>query len=171
MSFRSGCLAAVLAGSGCFLPGIGFSSNTVIFSPALLPRLAQEIQQARETVEIEVYKFSEQSLIGELQAARRRGVQIRVILCPSEPGNRRPARRLRALGIQVRWYPLRKREQIMHLKLALFDRRRLWFGSANWTHWGMTLHHEGAVLSEDPQMVRESVWQYEQDWNQSEPEP
>lgn len=153
---------SALAGN-CDLP----PASILSFDPGLREQVLHAIEQSRTEIAVEVYKLTDQGVAAALAKASQRGVKVRVILCPSEASNRSAAQRLRRAGAGVGWYPLSRPEQIMHLKMAVLDREQLLFGSANWTYWGLTLHHEGVLTLRDPALVARALEQFEVDWQRS----
>jgi mitochondrial cardiolipin hydrolase len=159
--------------AGLLLAGAaaGTRANTeapvLAFDPDLRRLVLAEVAGARTSLEIEMFKLSDRGVEAALGAAARRGVAVRVLLCPSQEGNAVAAAVLRRRGVEVRWYPLAYPDQIMHLKMALCDRQRLLFGSVNWTHTGLTLNHEGLLVLADPDLAGRAAVQFDADWDKS----
>jgi phosphatidylserine/phosphatidylglycerophosphate/cardiolipin synthase-like enzyme len=95
------------------------------------PVIVQLIAQARSAVEAEMYEFGRDDIGGALLDARRRGVTVTVILDRSVAMTRATASRLRAGGIDVLDYPVRK-QMIDHTKLLVVDHRVAVVGGINW---------------------------------------
>lgn len=89
------------------------------------------IDGARVSIHVEIYEFQRQDLAGALSAALRRGVAVTVIDDPSELGSVATATMLRAQGVAVVDYPIR-REMIDHVKLMVVDGRVAVVGGINW---------------------------------------
>ncbi|MEW6517514.1 MAG: phospholipase D-like domain-containing protein [candidate division FCPU426 bacterium] len=139
------------------------------FDPGLRDLVMTAVADSRTDIAVEVYLLTDWGVIETLQQAAQRGVKVRVILCPSGRQNRRGAEQLSKAGVEVRWYPLTHPDQLMHMKLGVLDQKRLLLGSANWTHWGLTLHHEAMLDLQEPAMVRQALEQFEADWKKSAP--
>ncbi len=139
------------------------------FAPGLRAVVRGAITDSQTSVDVMVYKLTDRGLIKDLSQAGRRGVRVRVILCPTQTSNQKAAAKIKQAGAAVRWYPLDRPNRIMHVKLAVFDQARLLFGSANWTYWGMTLHHESILDTTQAELVAQSVKQFELDWEKSKP--
>lgn len=98
------------------------------------------------------------SLLQQLVAARKRGVDVRVILDHSPrdgkypgPDNSRAAAMLAAGGVDVRFDELDVRS---HAKVVLVDHQAV-VGSHNWTFSALTGNREVSVLVSDPRSLDE----------------
>jgi phosphatidylserine/phosphatidylglycerophosphate/cardiolipin synthase-like enzyme len=163
------CLAvcivnSVLSSSLAADPGKTFK---LIYDPHIRMEIQGAIRASRVSIEVEVFKLTDRGVIHDLVQAARRNVRVRIILCPSQKKNRQAAARLQKAGANVRWYPLTRKNQIMHLKLGCFDKEKLVFGSPNWTYWGLTLHHEGILVITREILIQEVLKQFEADWTKS----
>ena len=120
---------------------------------------------ARERVWAEVFTLTDPDVIAQLAAAHRRGVDVRVLLDPNQPYNRRGYDVLKASGVGVRWYPI-PRGALLHAKIGLFD-GRLVLGSANWSLSGLGVNHELDIETQDPHAVAAYGSRFESDWSRS----
>jgi phosphatidylserine/phosphatidylglycerophosphate/cardiolipin synthase-like enzyme len=124
------------------------------------------IQQARSSVEAEIYTLTDPEVLAQLSGAHRRGLRVRVLIDPGQQANLAAYRLLVAAGVEVRRYPV-PRGALLHAKAGLFDGRRLLVGSANWTRSGLSVNHELDLLTEDPQAAAAFGQRFEQDWRAS----
>ena len=99
--------------------------------PATFARLESLIDAARVSVHVEIYEFGRRGLADALIAAKRRGVSVTVIDDPSELSSVATAALLRAAGIDVVDYPVRKM-MIDHVKLLVVDAAVAVVGGINW---------------------------------------
>jgi len=156
---------------GVLVPGSwatdGSSDFQLVFDPEIRPLIRSAIAESKKGIAVEVFKLTDRGVIADLAKAAERGVQVRIILCPSQRSNQKAAARLLRAGAQIRWYPLTHKNQIMHLKLGSFDQKLLIFGSPNWTYWGLTLHHEGVLVITRAEIISEMQIQFESDWSKS----
>lgn len=168
----AGCLllAAGLLLGGWFARGLRAESR-LVFDPGLRPQITAAVQQSRKRIAAELYKLSDRDVIAALAQAARRGVNVQIILCPTQDSNYQTAAALSRAGADIRWYPITQEHPIMHLKLAVFDDQRLLFGSANWTHWGLTLNHEGLFFTDSQALVKPVLRRFAADWRKSSPHP
>lgn len=127
--------------------------------------LLAALTAARSRVLAEVYTLTDPEVIANLAAAHRRGADVRVLLDPNQPYNRRGFDVLKASGVEVRWYPV-PRGALLHAKIGLFD-RGLVLGSANWTLSGLGVNHELDIETEDPHAVAAYGSRFDTDWLRS----
>lgn len=120
---------------------------------------------AHARVLAEVYTLTDPAMIAGLAGAKRRGVDVRVLLDPNQAYNRHGYAVLRAAGVKVRWYPV-PRGTLLHAKIGLFD-RVLVLGSANWTLSGLGVNHELDIETPDPVAVTAYMSRFEFDWSRS----
>ena len=129
--------------------------------------LEAALKAARAWVLAEVYTLTDPATIAGLSAAKRRGLDVRVMLDPNQPYNRHGYEVLRASGVSVRWYPV-PRGMLLHAKIGLFD-GVLVLGSANWTLSGLGVNHELDIETRDPHAVAVYGSRFESDWSRSGP--
>jgi cardiolipin synthase len=110
----------------------GADSVTVLRSgEPTFGELRRLIEEARVSLEVEVYEFGRADLVAALIGAHRRGVAVTVIDDPSESATAATALTLRAEGIDVADYPIRAR-MIDHVKLLVADAAVAVVGGINW---------------------------------------
>ena len=95
-------------------------------------------------------------LISELEAAKKRGLEVEIILETSHTeivnrGNRASAERLLEGGIEAMFYPT---FPVMHVKLVLIDDEVSIVGSHNWTNAAAYSNSESSALVRCPQTAR-----------------
>jgi phosphatidylserine/phosphatidylglycerophosphate/cardiolipin synthase-like enzyme len=127
--------------------------------------LESALQAAQHRALAEVYTLTDPEVLADLAAARRRGVDVRVLLDPNQPYNRHAFDVLSAAGVPVRWYPI-PRGALLHAKIALCD-GELVLGSANWTYSGLDVNHELDIETSDLRAVGAYSSRFESDWNRS----
>ena len=127
--------------------------------------LAAALRSARVRVWAEVYTLTDPDVLLALASAHQRGVDVRVLLDPSQPYNRRSFDGLRSAGVPVRWYPVPP-GTLLHAKIGLFDASLL-LGSANWTYSGLDVNHELDIKTQDPQAIAAYASRFRLDWLRS----
>ncbi len=130
--------------------------------------LAAAFRSARVRVWAEVYTLTDPDVLLVLLAlvsAHQRGVDVKVLLDPSQPYNRHSFDGLRSAGVPVRWYPVPP-GTLLHAKIGLFDAKLL-LGSANWTYSGLDVNHELDVETQDPQALAAYGSRFILDWERS----
>jgi phosphatidylserine/phosphatidylglycerophosphate/cardiolipin synthase-like enzyme len=95
------------------------------------PVILSLIASATHAVDAEMYEFGRDDIASALLDAQRRGVLVTLIVDPSVATTRATATRLRASGIDVVDYPVRK-QMIDHVKLLVVDASVAVVGGINW---------------------------------------
>ena len=127
--------------------------------------LAGALNRAHTRVLAEVYTLTDPGIIAGLALAKRRGLDVRVLLDPNQAYNRHAFDMLLAAGVGVRWYPV-PRGTLLHAKIGLFD-SVLVLGSANWTLSGLGVNHELDIETRDPRAVEAYGSRFATDWARS----
>ena len=127
--------------------------------------LAAAFRSARVRVWAEVYTLTDPDVLLALVSAHQRGVDVKVLLDPSQPYNRHSFDGLRSAGVPVRWYPVPP-GTLLHAKIGLFDAKLL-LGSANWTYSGLDVNHELDVETQEPQALEAYGSRFILDWERS----
>jgi phosphatidylserine/phosphatidylglycerophosphate/cardiolipin synthase-like enzyme len=111
---------------------VGLDSVMLLRSgEATFTAIRKLIDEAHVSVHIEVYEFGRADLAGSVIAAHDRGVDVTVIDDPSEMQSAATMERLRAAGVDVEDYPIR-RLMIDHVKLLVVDGAAAVVGGINW---------------------------------------
>jgi len=127
--------------------------------------LSAAFRSARVRLWAEVYTLTDADVLLALASAHQRGVDVKVLLDPSQPYNRHSFDGLRSAGVPVRWYPAPP-GTLLHAKIGLFDAELL-LGSANWTYSGLDVNHELDIETQDPQAVAAYGSRFSLDWRRS----
>ena len=126
------------------------------------------IAAAHQSIDIAMYVLSYRPALDALAAAVRRGVRVRVLLDPTQAQNNDAMTELRAAGAAVRLYT-QAGDELLHAKLAVFDRASTLFGSCNWSRSGFSRNHELDLMVRDPGMATVFLSRLDQDWLASAP--
>ncbi len=125
------------------------------------------IHGATRSLDVAMYLLSDRDVVSALEASRKRGVVVRVMLEENPfgtgPGNRAVFSRLTAAGVAARWSPARFR--FNHEKYAISDGKVALVGTANWTLSAFTANREYLAVESDPAEVRQLVALFDADWN------
>ncbi len=142
-----------------------FSQNDqAFFSPGNSCReaIVQQIQSAREQVDICVFTISDDRITEAILKAHERDINVRVISDNDKSHDRgSDIERMREAGLALR---LDNSPYHMHHKFALVDRRLLINGSFNWTRSASTKNQENIVLTQEPELLNEFGALFEQLW-------
>jgi phosphatidylserine/phosphatidylglycerophosphate/cardiolipin synthase-like enzyme len=166
-----------VAFNGQTFPSVAFRPNTSV--EALL---VAAIDASKKTIKLSLYEFSSRNVLQALQKAKRRGVNVQVILDDSntfpenEPGadyRRRRSEQIWGLvrdGFDLRVLRGVTQFGINHNKFAVFDGKMAEFGSYNWSYTSEHNHYENANFSvEKPRVAGlDAYWNYL--WERATPE-
>ncbi|MFI5347818.1 MAG: phospholipase D-like domain-containing protein [Elusimicrobiota bacterium] len=155
--------------NGQTFPSVAFRPNTPV--EALL---VSAIDSSKKTIKIALYEFSSRNILQALQKAKRRGVNVQVILDDSnvfpenEPGAESRRRRSEQIwglvrdGFDLRVLRGTTQFGINHNKFAVFDGKMAEFGSYNWSYTSEHNHYENANFSTEKARVAglDAYWNY-----------
>lgn len=139
------CLADMVV-QACFSPQGKCSSH-----------IRREIDQAKKELLVAVYAFTNDELAGALVAAKKRGVNVQVVIDRDFDGrtesskgkyfeaNKIPLRRLSGTKSKNQ----ERDSGLMHQKFAVIDRKTVFTGSYNWTHSAENANDENLLLFRD----------------------
>lgn len=136
--------------------------------------LLDEIEAARQSIDLEVYIITDDPILQALEEAHRRGVTVRVILeeHPFGGDGRQPDifARLQDAGIEVRWGNPTFR--FSHIKMMVVDDDVAVIMNQNLTASAFTANRDFSVITNQPDAVRTAVAIFAADWERGpEPDP
>lgn len=140
--------------------------------------LLDQIRRAEKSVHALMFQLVDEDVIEALIEARKRGVDVRVILDPGDHDELIPiikkaprgfpnlpiALQLLKAGVPVRWYRLDPDQVEMHAKVGIIDGRVLLAGSTNWIPSAFLYNNEMSLLVEGGAAVERSRSMFESDW-------
>jgi phosphatidylserine/phosphatidylglycerophosphate/cardiolipin synthase-like enzyme len=158
-------------------PSVAFRPNTSV--EALL---VSAIDASQKTIKLALYEFSSRNVFQALQKAKRRGVNVQIVLDDSntfpenEPGadyRRRRSEQIWGLvrdGFDLRVLRGTTQFGINHNKFGVFDGKMAEFGSYNWSYTSEHNHYENANFSTEKPRVAglDAYWNYL--WERATPE-
>ena len=161
----------------------------VVFSPAPyheshIARVGTLIDAAERSIDVAMYSFWDNGLIGPLEDAVDRGVQVRMIFNPARDDKKSPqgtrSALLESLGVDVRYV-----NKVMHHKFVILDGPQdsmaqadeaiLVTGSANWSWSAATRYDEHTLFAYGNDKLNllfqaefNHLWEYSRDlvWNE-----
>jgi len=158
------CALALVWAAGGFQPCACLSGSAyAVFSPDAGDALLPVLYSAQETLDVELYQFSNPDFKDALVSAAARGVRVRVILEPRVDSNYETAQFLAERGVKVRWATLDYTNT--HSKYAVVDNAIVIVGSANWSKQAMNSNREADVVITDERIAAEFTDAFETDWN------
>lgn len=129
------------------------SQNSVHFSPGESCRNAIKkfIKSAENTLKICVFTISDNQISNEIIAAKKRGVDVRVITDDDKQRDHgSDISLLRSKGVHVR---CDDSPSHMHHKFAVADKKRVLTGSYNWTRSAATSNQENILITDEKSIV------------------
>jgi cardiolipin synthase len=136
--------------------------------------ILDEIEAATQSIDLEIYIVSDDEILEALEAARARGVSVRVLL-EEHPyggggGQQGIFDHLDAAGIDVRWSNPAFR--FSHIKTMVIDQGLVIIMNQNLTTSSFTGNRELGVVTTNPDAVAAASGIFEADWEQqAEPPP
>ncbi len=142
--------------------------------------LLANIAQAQRSISIAMFEWSDLDVVRALGEAKRRGVQVRVLLDRHASDekympwlrftelygipNLYAAKHLLKEGIDLKWYDSQMEMQELHMKLALFDGQKAMFGSTNYTYQAFNNFRETGVEVTGGAILEQLNTMFERDW-------
>ena len=136
--------------------------------------ILDELAAARRTIDVEIYIITDDVILQALEAARARGVEVRVML-EEHPfggggGQQGIFERLEAADIEVRW--ANPAFRFSHIKMMVVDDAVAIILNQNLTASSFTGNREFGVVTTDPAAVKSAAAIFAADWDRGpEPDP
>lgn len=134
-------------------------------SPGAYDSIDQAIRSARRSVDLVAYELADPAAEAALEAAARRGVDVRVLLDTAYHGgdvNRPVVAALEASGVKVCLAPS---DVIVHEKALVVDDRVAWIMTGNLTRRYYATSADFVVVDRDPVDVAEIVRAFDDDFD------
>lgn len=155
----------------------------VLFAPThdkrmIQARLTDEIGSAKREIVVAVYQFTSRQLADALANARRRGVDVRVLVDGTQAADRGiygealkilesggvALRRVYPAGVDKKGAKMTAQTPRFHHKFCVIDGERLITGSYNWTVQADTDNHENVVLLSKRDVAKQYLDRFEETW-------
>jgi cardiolipin synthase len=128
--------------------------------------LLRAIEAARKSLRVKMFLFSDPSLMQAVVGAKKRGVDVRVMLNPArrsgEADNKATKKELEAADIEVR--DSNPAFDVTHEKSMVVDDETGFVKSLNWVTKNLTETRDYAVVTTRTKEVREIIECFEADW-------
>ena len=150
------------------------SHRTIIILPDDTGKeIIDAIDNARDSILVKMFLFSDPQLINAVIAAKDRGVKVRVMLNPArrngEEENEDTRRVLAQAGIEVR--DSNPEFTITHEKSMVIDEKIGFIKSLNWETKNLTETRDYAIITHHPHEVKEIIQCFEADWERQSFDP
>jgi phosphatidylserine/phosphatidylglycerophosphate/cardiolipin synthase-like enzyme len=144
------------------------ASRSILILPDDSPApILAAIDGARRTLRVKMFVFSDPGLLDAVIAAKKRGVDVRVMLNPArrngEDDNADVRKALRHAGIEVA--DSNPAFALTHEKSMVVDDESAFVKSLNWSTENLLETRDYAVITDHPHEVAEIVRCFEADWN------
>jgi len=142
-------------------------SHTLIVLPdQTAGPIVDAIRGARKSVRVKMFVFSHPALLKAVIDAKKRGVQVRVMLNPArrdgEPENEITRKKLKAVGVEV--IDTNPAFDVTHEKSMVVDDQAAFVQSLNWATKNLTGTRDYAVITTRRKEVDEVIDCFEADW-------
>ncbi len=145
---------------------------TPVLNQGYLPCAREMIQGAKEYIHIlllEIHKDGTTiSLMEDLISAKKRGVEIKVLVENKLSCNQESLSYLRGKGIEAR---LDSPGKFLHHKLMIIDGKEVLLGSTNWSYMSLDYNNETNVLVKDAAVARYYEEYFQLLWKDPTQEP
>jgi cardiolipin synthase A/B len=135
--------------------------------------LLNAIRQAKKSIRIKMFVFSDPSFLEAVIAAHKRGVEVRVMLNPErrdgEKENVETRKALRGAGIHVQ--DSNPSFDLTHEKSMVIDDKWAFVASLNWSPQNLTTTRDYAVVTSHQREVDEVIEGFEADWHRRDYKP
>ncbi len=146
-------------------------NNEVCFSPHenCDQKLLAFIATAKSTIDIAIYNITLRDMLTELDAARDRGVKIRIV-CDRREGERKTSLvdDIRRAGFNIRFGNV---DGLMHNKFTIVDRDMVQTGSFNYTLAASNRSAENQIYLTNEKVVSRFQKEFDELWSEGTPVP
>lgn len=147
--------------------------TALIFPDDTAKPILDAINTAKESIRIKMFIFSDPDLLKAVIAAKKRGVQVRIMLNPArrdgEKENEDTRKLLEEAGIEV--MDSNPQFALTHEKSMTVDDNITFIKSLNWETENLTITRDYAIITTYPAEVKEAIDGFEADWNRQKFEP
>ena len=142
------------------------SHQLIVLPDETAKPIIDAINAAKKSLRVKMFVFSDPSLVDAVTRARKRGVDVRVMLNKArrsgEEDNRATAKKLRAVKIEV--IDTNPEFDVTHEKSMVVDDETAFIQSLNWASKNLTETRDYAVVSTHGPEVKEIIDCFEADW-------
>lgn len=147
--------------------------SIIILPDDTIHEIIKAIEKARKSIKIKMFHFSDPGLIQAILNARKRGIEVKVMLNPSlregEEQNEETRRILMEAGVEVR--DSNPQFTLTHEKSMIVDDAMAVIKSMNWETKNFTETRDYAVITNHPHEVKEILMCFDADWDRTNFDP
>ncbi|MCD4786080.1 MAG: membrane protein insertion efficiency factor YidD [Candidatus Eremiobacteraeota bacterium] len=146
-------------------PGVKILGNEPLRTD-ITKDLKKSIKNAKESINLSVYWLTDKSILGLLNKAKKRGVNMKVILANTLQ-NKYANNYLKEKGIEVRTFKPPQTDKIrshFHEKMAIFDDHHVTMGSCDLTPQGLYSNREINVSIDNKDLAEYMKAEFQDDW-------
>jgi cardiolipin synthase A/B len=149
-------------------------TRTIIILPDDTKKpIVDAIETAKKSIKIKMFVFSDPDLINAVVAAKKRGIDVQVMLNPArrsgEEENGDTRKQLEAVGIEVK--DSNPKFGLTHEKSMVVDDETAFIKSLNWATKNLTVTRDYAITTSHKHEVDEVLSCFNADWNRTDFEP
>lgn len=141
--------------------------EALIFPDDTAKPILDAINAAKKSIRIKMFMFSDPDLINSVINAKKRGVQVRIMLNPArrdgEKENEETRATLTEAGVEV--LDSNPAFVLTHEKSMTIDDEMTFIKSLNWQTKNLTLTRDYAIITTHAHEVQEAIEGFEADWN------
>lgn len=142
------------------------SHQLIVLPDETAKPIMDAIHTAKKSLRVKMFVFSDPGLLSAVTQAKKRGVEVRVMLNKArrsgEEDNRATAKKLRAAKIEV--IDTNPEFDVTHEKSMVVDDEIAFVHSCNWAPTNLTETRDYAVITTHSPEVREIIECFEADW-------
>ena len=146
------------------------SRSLVVLPDDSAKPILDAIHHASKSLRIKMFVFTDPSLMKAVVAAKRRGVNVRIMLNPRRRSgvseNDQSRATLQAAGIDV--LDSNPAFDLTHEKSMVVDDKTAFVKSLNWESENLTLTRDYAIITTEPDEVAEIINCFEADWSRQD---
>jgi cardiolipin synthase len=148
------------------ITGDGMSRSLIVLPDDSAKPILDAIHGAAKSIRVKMFVFSDPAILNAVIAAKRRGVNVRIMLNPSrrsgEAENQHSRKMLLAAGVDV--IDSNPAFGMTHEKSMVVDDATAFIKSLNWETKNLTVTRDYAIVTSHKKEVREIIECFEADW-------
>ncbi|HEY0704476.1 MAG TPA: phospholipase D-like domain-containing protein [Candidatus Acidoferrales bacterium] len=149
------------------------SQSLIVLPDDSAKPILEAINGAKKSLRVKMFLFSDPALLKSVIAAKKRGVDVRIMLNPArrdgESENEESRKILRANGVDV--IDTNPAFSLTHEKSMVVDDQTAFVKSLNWKTKNLTVTRDYAVVTTLPDEVAEIIECFEADWHRKKFKP